>query len=58
MSVGASLEHEVGGGYRLSALSRFGFADHRPSGEVGITRTNLSQTVGVTGYDRLATASD
>jgi hypothetical protein len=57
-SIGASVDQQVGGGYSASAIGRIGFADREPNVELGVTRTNLSTTLGFTAYNRLVSASD
>lgn len=57
-SVGAGVEQQLGAGYAARALGRLGFADLEPNAELTLLRTNMSQTVGVTGYNRLVSASD
>ena len=57
-STGISVEQQLGGGYIASALGRYGFADHHFGGELSLARTNLRQTVAVTGYNRLRSAND
>ena len=57
-STGARLEQQIGAGYDVSALARFGFADHEPNGELSLTRTNLTRSLSFTGYNRLVSAGD
>jgi hypothetical protein len=57
-STGISMEQQLGGGYIASALGRYGFADHHFGGELSLARTNLRQTVTLTGYNRLRSAND
>jgi outer membrane protein assembly factor BamA len=57
-STGISVEQQLGGGYVASALGRYGFADHHFGGEVSLARTNLRQTIALTGYNRLRSAND
>lgn len=57
-SAGASLDQQLGGGYGARALGRFGIADREPNAELTLLRTNLSQTVSVTAYNRLTAAND
>jgi hypothetical protein len=57
-STGISVEQQLGGGYVASALGRYGFADHHVGGELSVRRTNLRQTVALTGYNRLRSAND
>ena len=58
LSVGASIEQEVGGGYSGLAIARFGLADREPNVELTATRTNLTTSVHLSAYNRLASASD
>ncbi len=58
LSLGASAEEQLGGGYSALAIGRFGFADREPNVELSATRTNMSQSITLTGYNRLVSASD
>jgi len=58
LSVGASIDQQLGGGYDASALARFGFADREPNLELTLTRTNLTDSIHLRGYNRLVSASD
>ncbi len=57
-STGIGVEQEIGGGYSLSALGRFGASDRIPNGELSLARANASATTRLTGYSRLVSASD
>ena len=57
-SAGASAEQQLGGGYSVTALGRLGFADLEPNVELTATRTNLTTSVSVSGYNHLVSASD
>jgi hypothetical protein len=57
-SVGASAEQQLGGGYSVTALGRIGFADLEPNVELTATRTNLTESVSLSGYNHLVSASD
>jgi hypothetical protein len=57
-SVGASAEQQLGGGYSVTALGRIGFADLEPNAELTATRTNLTESVSLSGYNHLVSASD
>jgi hypothetical protein len=57
-SVGASVEQQLGGGYDVTALGRIGFADFEPNVELTATRTNLTTSISLTGYNHLVSASD
>lgn len=57
-SVGGSIEQQLGGGYSATALARIGFADREPNVELTATRTNLSKSISLMGYNHLVSASD
>jgi len=57
-SAGASVEQQLGGGYTVTALARLGVADLEPNVELTGTRTNLSKSISLTGYNHLVSASD
>jgi hypothetical protein len=57
-SAGASADEQIGGGYDVSALGRFGFADHEPNVELTAARTNLAESIHLSGYNHLVSASD
>lgn len=57
-SVGASVEQQLGGGYSALAVGRLGLADLQPNVELGVTRTNMTESVGLRGYNHLVSASD
>lgn len=58
LSFGASIEQQVGGGYSGLAVGRIGLADREPNVELTAVRTNLSESVHVSGYNHLVSASD
>lgn len=58
LSLGASIQQEFGGGYNGVAVGRFGLADHEPNVELTATRTNLSESISLSAYNRLVSASD
>jgi hypothetical protein len=58
LSSGISVEQQLGVGYVWRAVGRLGTADAQPNVELTLARTNLSRTVGVTGYNRLVSAND
>jgi len=58
LSLGASVEQQVGGGYSGTAVGRIGLADHEPNVELTVTRTNLTDAIHVSGYNHLVSASD
>jgi hypothetical protein len=57
-SFGISVEQQVGGGYSGLAVGRIGLADREPNVELTVTRTNLVQSIHVSGYNHLVSASD
>jgi hypothetical protein len=57
-SLGGSIEQQVGGGYSGMAVARIGLADLQPNVELTVSRTNLTKTISLTGYNRLVSASD
>src|SRR6185437_3464006 len=57
-SLGASAEEQLGGGYSAVAIGRFGFADREPNVELSATRSNVSKSYTLTGYNRLVSAGD
>jgi len=58
LSFGASADQEFGGGYSALGVARFGLADHEPNLELTITRSNLTESIHVGGYNKLVSASD
>jgi hypothetical protein len=58
LSLGASAEEQLGGGYSALGVARFGLADHEPNAELTLTRSNLSESVHLGGYNHLVSASD
>ncbi|MEO7456845.1 MAG: ShlB/FhaC/HecB family hemolysin secretion/activation protein, partial [Gemmatimonadaceae bacterium] len=58
LSTGLLAEQQLGGGYAVSALARIGAADREPNVEVAVSRTNLSRSFTLTGYNRLVSAND
>jgi hypothetical protein len=58
LSLGASIEQEVGGGYSGAAVARFGLADREPNVDLTITRTNLTDAIHLSAYNHLVSASD
>lgn len=54
LSVGASATSELGAGYTLAAIGRFGHADLHMNGELSLSRSGGPRTVRLTGYHRLA----
>jgi len=57
-SFGASIEQQLGGGYAASALGRIGLADLEPNVDLGLTRTNITKSLTISGYNHLVSASD
>jgi hypothetical protein len=58
LSAGLGVNQVLGGGYTADLVGRVGAADRRPSGEVSLTRSNLSRAVYISGYTRLVSARD
>jgi hypothetical protein len=58
LSLGISAQQELGAGYNALAVGRIGLADREPNVELTGTRTNLSESVHVSGYNHLVSASD
>ena len=58
LSTGALVEQTLGGGYTARLLARIGYADLEPNVELGLSRTNLTRTLTVRGYNRLVAAND
>jgi hypothetical protein len=58
LSLGVSAEQQLGGGYSATGVARLGFADLEPNAELGVTRTNMSTSIHLAGYNRLVSASD
>jgi hypothetical protein len=58
LSIGASVEQQLGGGYSGLAIGRLGFADFEPNLELSLARSNLTKTIRFTAYNRLVSASD
>ncbi|HYW29982.1 MAG TPA: hypothetical protein VE869_00650, partial [Gemmatimonas sp.] len=53
LSLGLLATQELGAGYTVSALGRFGHADLHANGELSLARTNSRRTVTGTAYHRL-----
>ncbi len=58
LSVGARVNEQFGAGYTGALLGRIGVADREPNVELTIARSNMTTTIGVTGYNRLVSAGD
>ena len=58
LSLGASIEQQFGGGYAGVAVGRFGLADREPNVELTATRSNVSESVSLSAYNQLVSASD
>ncbi|MGH7639245.1 MAG: ShlB/FhaC/HecB family hemolysin secretion/activation protein [Gemmatimonadaceae bacterium] len=58
LSTGALVEQTLGGGYTARLLARIGYADLEPNVELGLSRTNLTRTLTLRGYNRLVAAND
>ena len=57
-STGLRIDQEIGGGYSVGALGRYGFSDAVPNWEASVRRTNASTSVTLNGYNRLVSAND
>lgn len=58
LSSGVLVEQKLGAGYTATLFGRIGHADLEPNGELTVSRSNLSTTVRVRGYNRLVSAND
>ncbi|MEO5567991.1 MAG: ShlB/FhaC/HecB family hemolysin secretion/activation protein, partial [Gemmatimonadaceae bacterium] len=58
LSTGIAIDQELGAGLSVGAVGRIGFADRNPNVEITAKRSNLSKTLSVSGYHRLAVAND
>jgi hypothetical protein len=58
LSVGGQVAQQLGAGYSWNALARIGIADREPNVEVTGARSDLRQTLSLTAYNRLVSASD
>ena len=58
LSVGARVTQQFGAGYAGDATLRFGVADREPNAELGLSRTNLTRTIRIGGYNRLVATGD
>ena len=58
LSLGASVDQQIGGGYSAVAVARVGLADREPNLELTATRTNLSESIHLSAYNHLVSASD
>ncbi|MEP7000568.1 MAG: hypothetical protein ABI969_08805 [bacterium] len=57
-STALRVAQQLGDGYSATVTGRIGFADREPNVELAMARTNLTQTISLTGYNRLVSASD
>ena len=57
-STGLGVEQQLGAGLSVGASAQFGAADRVGNWEASVARTNLSRTMRVNGYRRLASAND
>lgn len=57
-SLGGRVDEQFGAGYTGSLLGRIGTADLEPNVAVTVARSNGARTIGLTGYNRLVSASD
>jgi hypothetical protein len=58
LSTGIAAKQSLGEGYTVHALARIGIADLSPNGELGISRTDGRNTIGLGAYRRLSSAND
>ncbi len=58
LSLGAMVDQQLGGGYEATVVGRLGLADLEPNVELTGTRTNLTDAIAVSAYNRLVSASD
>lgn len=58
VSIGASIDQELGGGYTANVTGRLSTARWSPDAELSLTRSNLTRAMVVSGYHRLVSASD
>jgi len=58
LSSGLAVRQSLGEGYTAHALARIGLADLSPNGELGLSRSNGRNTIGVGVYRRLSSAND
>jgi hypothetical protein len=57
-STGIAIDQQLGGGLSVGATGRIGLADKNPNIELNAKRSNLSKTIGISGYHHLVVASD
>lgn len=58
LATGLGVRQELGQGYSLNGLVRYGFADSKVTGEAGVERSNGRRTWHLNGYHRLMAATD
>ena len=58
LSVGGRVDQILGAGYSVFATGRIGIADREPNVELNASRSDLRQTLSLTAYNRLTSASD
>ncbi|MEO7683741.1 MAG: hypothetical protein ABIU86_07355, partial [Gemmatimonadaceae bacterium] len=58
LASGIGVRQSLGGGYTARALARIGTADLTPTGELGLSRTDGRNTIGIGAYRRLSSAND
>lgn len=58
LSTGIGVRESLGSGYTARALARVGFADLSPNGELGLSRSDGRNSIGIGGYRRLSSAND
>ena len=58
LSSAVAVRQSLGEGYTAHALARIGIADLQPNGELGLSRSNGRNTIGIGAYRRLSSAND
>jgi hypothetical protein len=58
VSVGAQIDQRLGAGFTARGLARYGFGDRTPNLELGLSRSDLSDSVELRGYTRLVASND
>lgn len=58
LSTGIGVRQSLGAGYTARALARIGTADLTPTGELGLSRSDGRNTIGIGAYRRLSSAND
>ncbi|HET9425893.1 MAG TPA: hypothetical protein VFO55_11015 [Gemmatimonadaceae bacterium] len=58
LSTGIAVDQQLGAGLSVGGTLRFGLSDKVPNVEINAKRSNLTKTIGISGYHRLAVAND